>query len=442
MLAARRLTSWPAKPSVGTLLYGVRTVFCADERRPAGRIVKDTPCSPRGELLVVTGLLATRVRRVPARSVARYATDGVRLALTRSEFLALPGYVPDDELHAAVRRSLGASERLRNFGLGSIEVAARDGDVVLSGYVPDAGFRAEIELRARMTWGVLSVENRLITDRDLEIAVSRAFTVYPELQPSLVRVDAQLGSVILQGELPISLAELARSVAERVSGVAKVESRIVSRFRDRADAGRQLAERLLRYRGRTDVLVVALAREGIPVGSEVAQTLRVPIDVLAVRKLRLPGAEHSAAGAIAPGGVRVLNQEVVRRLRVRQDEIERICALAQMELDQDELSLVSGRSLAEATDKTVVLVDDGIETGSTMRAAIAAVRQHYAREVVIAVPVAPASVCSEIAGLADRVVCLEQPEQLGSFDEWYRGFRANSDAGNQGLPDSRRVQAA
>ena len=200
-----------------------------------------------------------------------------------------------------------------------------------------------------------------------------------------------------------------------------------SRFRDRQDAGRQLAERLREYRGRPDVLVLALPRGGVPVGFEVARALGAPLDVLVVRKLGLPGNEELAMGAIASGGVRVLNPDVVEQLRIPEPVIERVAAQEQLELERGEEQFRGGRAGIDPAGRTVILVDDGLATGSTMKAAIQALRQRHPAAIVVAVPVAPAQTCREMADLADRVVCLLKPTMFGGVGEWYLDFRQTSD---------------
>jgi putative phosphoribosyl transferase len=200
-----------------------------------------------------------------------------------------------------------------------------------------------------------------------------------------------------------------------------------SRYRDRRDAGRQLAERLLDYRGRPDVLVLALPRGGVPVGFEVARALEAPLDVLVVRKLGLPGNEELAMGAIASGGVRVLNPDAIEQLRIPEAVIERAAAQEQLELERREELFRGGRAGIDPAGCTVILVDDGLATGATMKAAIQALRQRHPAEIVVAVPVAPAQTCREMADLADRAVCLLQPTMFGGVGEWYLDFRQTSD---------------
>jgi predicted phosphoribosyltransferase len=199
-------------------------------------------------------------------------------------------------------------------------------------------------------------------------------------------------------------------------------------FRNRRDAGRQLAAHLLDYQGRDDLVVLGLPRGGIPVAFEVAQALHAPLDVLVVRKLGLPGHEELAMGAIASGGVRVLNPDVVDSLRVPRRVVDAVAASEQAELERRERFYRSGRPGFDPAGRTVILVDDGLATGATMRAAITALRDRHPIEIIVAVPVAPASTCQEIARLADRVVCLQQPNLFGAVGQWYEDFRPTTDA--------------
>ncbi len=184
-------------------------------------------------------------------------------------------------------------------------------------------------------------------------------------------------------------------------------------FQDRTDAGRQLAEELLSYAGRDDVIVLALPRGGVPVAFEVAQRLGVPLDVFVVRKLGVPGHEELAMGAIASGGVRVLNEDVLYVLPDAQSIVEMVTAIEREELKRRERDYRSDRPAPEVRGRTVILVDDGLATGATMRAAAAALRQQAAAKIIVAVPVGAPSTCHEIRSVADEVVCLQTP---GSFN--------------------------
>ncbi len=198
-------------------------------------------------------------------------------------------------------------------------------------------------------------------------------------------------------------------------------------FRDRYEAGERLAARLVQYRDRPDLLVMALPRGGVPVAYEVAKALAIPLDVIVVRKLGLPGQPELAMGAIASGGVRVLNPDVVHALRIPDQIIDTVAARETLELERRERIYRGDRSGENAIGKTVILVDDGLATGSTMQAAIAALRARSAASIVVAVPVGPLSTCREIARLADGLVCLNQPAFFAAVGEWYLDFAPTTD---------------
>jgi predicted phosphoribosyltransferase len=202
---------------------------------------------------------------------------------------------------------------------------------------------------------------------------------------------------------------------------------MLRRFRNRAEAGRALAARLQAYANRTDVLVLALPRGGVPVAFEVAQALDAPLDVFLVRKLGTPGQEELAMGAIASGGVRVLNPWVVDYLGIPDRVIDRITADQQKELERRELAYRDDRPPIEVRKQTVILVDDGLATGSTMRAAVAALKQRHPARIVIAVPVAPAAACRELLEEVDDVVCALSPHQFDGVGRWYEDFSQTSD---------------
>jgi putative phosphoribosyl transferase len=198
-------------------------------------------------------------------------------------------------------------------------------------------------------------------------------------------------------------------------------------FLDRADAGRRLAARLSAYAARDDVVVLALPRGGVPVGYEIARALRVPLDVLVVRKLGVPGREELAMGAVAGGGVRVLDANVVRSLRIPPQVIDRAATVERAEVERRERAYRGRRPAPEVRGKTVVLVDDGIATGSTVRAAIQALGEAHPARIVVAAPVAPASTCRALREVADEVVCIRDPEDLYAVGSWYRSFPQTSD---------------
>src|SRR5213593_852545 len=179
-------------------------------------------------------------------------------------------------------------------------------------------------------------------------------------------------------------------------------------FPNRAEAGRLLAEKLENYVDRSDVVVLGLPRGGVPVAYEVAQRLGAPLDVFVVRKLGVPGFEELAAGAIASGGVRVLNEDVLRALPNADEIIEDVTAKEMAEVERREQSYRDGRPAPELRDRVAILVDDGLATGATMRAAVKALRRRGAAKIVVAVPVGPPDTCLELEQLADQTICLSR----------------------------------
>lgn len=193
-------------------------------------------------------------------------------------------------------------------------------------------------------------------------------------------------------------------------------------FRDRREAGRVLAELLTAYRGRPDVVVLGLARGGIPVAFEVATALGVPLDAYIVRKLGAPGHEEFAVGALAGGGRIVLNDDVVRGLGVSPEQLREIAEREGRELQRREAAYRSGRPPLDVTGKVIILVDDGLATGASMRAAITALRESQPAQIVVAVPAAPESTCREFAGLVDEVVCASMPTPFLAVGESFWDF--------------------
>lgn len=198
-------------------------------------------------------------------------------------------------------------------------------------------------------------------------------------------------------------------------------------FQDRTEAGKKLAAALARYANRSDVLVLALPRGGVPVGYEVAEGLNAPLDAFVVRKLGVPGQEELAMGAIASGGIRVLYDPVVKGLRIPEEEIDAVVAEEEFELKRRERSYRGDRPPADVRGQIVILVDDGIATGSTVRAAVAALRRRQPARIVLAVPVAPPDTCEELDEEVDELVCLAHPKPFLAVGEWYRDFRPTSD---------------
>ncbi|RKG75132.1 phosphoribosyltransferase [Corallococcus exercitus] len=199
-------------------------------------------------------------------------------------------------------------------------------------------------------------------------------------------------------------------------------------FRDRFDAGRALGQRLRVLLGdSTDVLVLALPRGGVPVGFEVARMLGVPLDVFVVRKLGTPGHEELAMGAIATGGVTVLNEGIVRRLGIPQVAIAAAVEREARELARRERLFRAGRPPARVWGRTVILVDDGLATGSTMRAALRALRQQEPARTVVGVPVGAPETCAAFRGEADAVVCVHTPARFFAVGQWYEDFTQTTD---------------
>jgi predicted phosphoribosyltransferase len=198
-------------------------------------------------------------------------------------------------------------------------------------------------------------------------------------------------------------------------------------FRDRADAGQRLASQLAGYANRPDVVVLALPHGGVPVAFEIARALNVPLDVFVVRKLGVPGYREIALGAIASGGVQVIDDQVVHRLGVPSSVINDIAAAEIRELERQERLYRTDRSPLPISDHTVIVVDDGMATGSSMRAAVAALRMHEPARIVVAVPVAPPDVCDELRPDVEEIVCLSEPKWFVAVGQWYENFRQVTD---------------
>lgn len=199
------------------------------------------------------------------------------------------------------------------------------------------------------------------------------------------------------------------------------------RFRDRTEAGRRLAERLTAYADRPDVLVLALPRGGVPVAYEVARALRAPLDVFLVRKLGVPGYEELAMGAVATGGVRVLNDQIVAGLRIPDDVIEAVTEAEQQELARRERVYRGDRPPPDVRHRTVILVDDGLATGATMQAAIKALRALPPARIVVAVPTGSPETCEQLKAQADDVICAITPEPFHAVGRWYEDFTQTTD---------------
>lgn len=209
-------------------------------------------------------------------------------------------------------------------------------------------------------------------------------------------------------------------------------------FRNRTEAGRMLADRLKQYARRPDVLVLALPRGGAPVAYEVAQALNAPLDVLVVRKLGVPGREELAMGAMASGGGRVLNSEVVAGLDIPDQVIDTMAARELRELERRERAYRQDRPVPDVAGRTVIVVDDGIATGSTMRAAVGALRQQQAARIVVAAPTAALSTVREMRPDVDELVAVMTPADFGGVGRWYEDFDQTTDREVRELLDRSR----
>jgi predicted phosphoribosyltransferase len=198
-------------------------------------------------------------------------------------------------------------------------------------------------------------------------------------------------------------------------------------FNNRREAGAELARRLEHFAHRTDVVVLALPRGGVPVAYEVARALAAPLDVFLVRKLGLPGHRELAMGAIASGGVRVLNNDVVGWYRIPKAIIDEAAREEQAELERRERIYREGRPAVELAGRVVLLIDDGLATGSTMKAAVQAVRARAPSRIVVAVPVGAPDTCQEFQTIADEIVCARIPERFSAVGQWYRDFSQTTD---------------
>jgi predicted phosphoribosyltransferase len=198
-------------------------------------------------------------------------------------------------------------------------------------------------------------------------------------------------------------------------------------FADRREAGTELASKLRHYTGRSDVVVLALPRGGVPVASEVAEALEAPLDVFLVRKLGIPGHSELAMGAIASGGIVVLNESVIRWYHISADIMDAVMRTEQAELERREREYRGDRPLPDLHGRIVILVDDGLATGSTMRAAVEAVHARQPARLVVAVPVGAPSTCAAFAELADETVCARTPEEFVAVGQWYEDFSQTTD---------------
>lgn len=201
----------------------------------------------------------------------------------------------------------------------------------------------------------------------------------------------------------------------------------MERFRDRRDAGRVLARKLSAYTGQTDVIVLALPRGGVPVAYEVALALHAPLDIFLVRKLGLPGREELAIGAIASGGIRVLNNDIIRALNVPEEVINIVARNESQELQRRERNYRGESSAPEVRDRKVILIDDGLATGASMRAAVVGVRAQHPERIIIAVPAAAPELCDAFQFEVDEMVCAITPEPFYGLSRWYEDFSQTTD---------------
>jgi putative phosphoribosyl transferase len=201
----------------------------------------------------------------------------------------------------------------------------------------------------------------------------------------------------------------------------------MNRYRDREDAGKVLADHLFTYANQKSLLVLALPRGGVPVAYEVAKKLKVPLDVFVVRKLGVPGHEELAMGAIATGGVEVFNPDIIEHLHINKSQIQEVIENEKRELKRRDLTYRGNKNFPSIKDKTIILVDDGIATGATIRAAISALRKMQPQKLVVGVPVADVDMCRDIAKLVDDFICPLQVVDFYAVGAWYEQFSQTSD---------------
>lgn len=201
----------------------------------------------------------------------------------------------------------------------------------------------------------------------------------------------------------------------------------MAQFRDRRDAGRTLAQKLTAYASHSNVIVLALPRGGVPVAYEVALALNAPLDIFIVRKLGLPGREELAIGAIASGGIRVLNTDIIRALSIPEEVINIVAQRELQELQRREKSYRGDRPTPEVRERTVILIDDGLATGASMRAAVAGIRARHPARIVIAVPTASPEMCNALEFEVDEIVCAITPEPFLGVGRWYEDFSQTTD---------------
>jgi putative phosphoribosyl transferase len=198
-------------------------------------------------------------------------------------------------------------------------------------------------------------------------------------------------------------------------------------FRDRSEAGRLLAQQLRAYAGRPDAVVLALPRGGVPVGYEIARELHLPLDIFAVKKITVPGFDESALGAVSNDGMYLIDDALIEQLGLSKRQIEAIAANAYREVQRRESAYRNHRAAMDVTGKTVILVDDGLATGSSMQAAVAALRRKRPAKIVVAVPVASREACADLQAIADEIVCARMPDPFYAVGLWYDDFAQTED---------------
>lgn len=202
---------------------------------------------------------------------------------------------------------------------------------------------------------------------------------------------------------------------------------MIDRYKNRQHAGRELADSLMQYENQHDAIVLGLPRGGVPVAAEVAQALNLPLDIFVVRKLGTPGHEEMAMGAIASGGVRILSKGLIQALNISQSQINATTEKELQELKRRESAYRDNKAMPELQNKTVILIDDGMATGSTMKAAIQGLRQHNPAKIVVALPVGSEEACKKIGQIVDELTCLMIPHNFGGVGAWYDRFDQTSD---------------
>ena len=202
---------------------------------------------------------------------------------------------------------------------------------------------------------------------------------------------------------------------------------MANQFRDRADAGQRLAQRLQAYRHDSQVVVVALPRGGVPVAYEIAKALQAPLDICLVRKLGVPGQPELAMGAIAVGGIEILNSVIINGLEISQGALEAVATRELEELERRDRVYRGPAPPLNVQDCTLILVDDGLATGCSMRAAIAALKRQHPQRIIVAVPIASSTTCAQLESEVDQIVCLQQPEHLYAIGNWYQNFAQTTD---------------